>query len=104
VGVHHRRGVYGISEPDGAIWDRKVRRTSTIKLASLIEGGVTAFDDTYEMADNWEHRIVIERVGSAEPDTLYPDLRGGERRCPPKDCGGFPAINAGREKGRKCTD
>jgi hypothetical protein len=98
--------IYGIPEPDYAIWDRKVRRASTTKLASLIEGGVAAFDYTYDMGDNWEHRVVIERVEPAEPGTLYPDLRGGERRCPPEDCGGFPGyyefldIIAGPGKGK----
>lgn len=30
--------IYGIPEPDDAMWDRKVHRASTTKLASLVEG------------------------------------------------------------------
>jgi hypothetical protein len=41
------------------------------------------------MGDNWEHRIVVERVEPAEPGKSYPEFLGGERRCPPEDCGGF---------------
>lgn len=98
--------LYGIPEPDDAMWDRKVCRASTTKLAGLIEHGVTAFDYTYDMGDNWEHRIVVERVEPAEPGKVYPDFRGGERRCPPEDCGGFPGyyefldIIAGPNKGK----
>jgi hypothetical protein len=98
--------LYGRPEPDDAMCDRKVRRASATKLASLVERGVTAFEYTYDMGDNWEHRIVVERVEPAEPGTLYPDFRGGERRCPPEDCGGFPGyyefldIIAGPDKGK----
>ena len=98
--------IYGIPEPDDAMWDRKVRRASATKLANLVERGVTAFDYTYDMGDNWEHRIVVERVEPPEPDRVYPDFRGGERRCPPEDCGGFTGyyefldIIAGPDKGK----
>jgi hypothetical protein len=97
---------YGVPDPEDASWGHKVYRASTTKLASLIEGGVTAFEYTYDMGDNWEHRIVVERVESAEPNMLYPDFRGGERRCPPEDCGGFPGYYefldaiAGPDKGK----
>lgn len=58
------------------------------------------------MGDNWEHRVVVERVGPAEAGKVYPEFRGGERRCPPEDCGGFPGyyefldIIAGPDKGK----
>lgn len=84
--------IYGIPEPDDAMWDRKVHRASATKLANLVERGVTAFEYTYDMGDNWEHRVVVERVEPAEPGKLYPEFRGGERRCPPEDCGGFPGY------------
>ena len=97
---------YGVPDPEDATWGHKVYRASATKLASLIESGVTAFDYTYDMGDNWEHRIVVERVEPAEPGKLYPDLRGGERRCPPEDCGGFSGYYdfldaiAGPDKGK----
>jgi hypothetical protein len=58
------------------------------------------------MGDNWEHRIIIERVEPAEPGIVYPDFRGGERRCPPEDCGSVPGYYefldaiAGPDKGK----
>jgi hypothetical protein len=97
---------YGVPDPEDASWRHKVYRASTTKLASLIEGGITAFEYTYDMGDNWEHRITIERTAPAEAGKLYPEFLGGERRCPPEDCGGFPGyyefldVIAGADKGK----
>jgi Plasmid pRiA4b ORF-3-like protein len=97
---------YGVPDPDDAGWGHKVYRASSTALARLIEGGVTAFDYTYDMGDNWEHRITIERAGPADPDRAYPEFLGGERRCPPEDCGSVPGyyefldIIAGPDKGK----
>jgi len=99
---------YGVPDPDpdDAGWGHKVYRASSATLARLLDSGVTAFDYVYDMGDNWEHRITIERVEPAEPGTLYPDFRGGERRCPPEDCGSVPGYYefldaiAGPDKGK----
>ena len=46
---------------------------------------------TYDMGDNWVHTIELEQV--------HPEMKtqrkciGGERQCPPKDCGGIPGYN-----------
>ena len=81
-------------DPEDASWGHKVYRASTTKLASLIEDGVTAFEYTYDMGDNWGHRVIVERVELGEPAKFYPDFRGGERRCPPEDCGSVPGYYA----------
>lgn len=97
---------YGVPDPDDAGWGHKVYRANSATLARLLDSGVTAFDYVYDMGDNWEHRITIERVETAEPSTLYPDFRGGERRCPPEDCGSVPGYYefldaiAGPDKGK----
>jgi hypothetical protein len=44
------------------------------------------------MGDNWQHRIIVEKLKTAEPGVSYPQFLGGERRCPPEDCGGFPGY------------
>jgi uncharacterized membrane-anchored protein len=40
----------------------------------------------YDFGDNWEHDIVVERVGSGGDGTIR--CAGGARACPPEDCGG----------------
>jgi len=53
---------------------------------------VSSFGYVYDFGDNWEHRIVVENVRPAEEKTSYPEFLGGERRCPPKDCGRIPGY------------
>jgi len=44
---------------------------------------------TYDMGDSWEHGIVLEKRLPIDPGTAYPVCTGGERACPPEDCGGI---------------
>ncbi len=41
---------------------------------------------------SWEHGIVLEKRLPADPGTAYPVCTGGERACPPEDCGGIPGF------------
>src|SRR5450759_2868002 len=45
-------------------------------------GGVRQIGYVYDMGDNWQHRIIVEKLKAAEPGALYPQFLGGERRCP----------------------
>ena len=47
---------------------------------------------TYDFGDSWEHSIVLEKRLPADPGTDYPVCTGGERACPPEDCGGIPGF------------
>ena len=44
------------------------------------------------MGDDWQHSVIIEKVGAPLPDVTHPQFLGGERRCPPEDCGGPPGY------------
>ena len=44
---------------------------------------------TYDMGDSWEHAIVLEKRLPEDPNLRYPVCLGGERACPPEDCGGI---------------
>lgn len=46
----------------------------------------------YDFGDGWRHEIVLERIFEPEPGVRYPRLAGGERACPPEDCGGPPGY------------
>jgi len=84
--------VYGVPDPDGDDWEPELRRASSLKLAAVIGKGIGEFPYTYDMGDNWHHRIVVERIAPAEPGRLYPELLDGQRRGPPEDCGSVPGY------------
>lgn len=48
----------------------------------------TRFEYVYDFGDHWAHELVIEAVEAPEPGASYPRCTGGERACPPEDCGG----------------
>ena len=79
---------YGIPDRDRA----DVKSGATTRLATVLSSGTTDFLYVYDFGDNWEHRIVVENISIAEADKEYPQLLGGERRCPPEDCGGPPGY------------
>lgn len=43
----------------------------------------------YDMGDDWLHEIKVEKILAPEPGAQYPRCTGGERACPPEDCGGI---------------
>jgi len=62
--------------------DRKV------KLSQIVRAGHRRFTYVYDMGDNWEHVIQVEKTVAAEPKAKYPRCIAGARACPPEDCGG----------------
>lgn len=52
----------------------------------------SAADYEYDFGDGWIHRIILDGVLVADPGTIYPICVGGERACPPEDCGGIPGY------------
>lgn len=83
---------YSMRIPNDPFWNERINNAATIKLSTLLANGVAEIDYVYDMGDNWQHQIIVEELRPAEPSTLYPLFLGGERRCPPEDCGGFPGY------------
>lgn len=42
----------------------------------------------YDFGDDWKHRIEYERILFKKTKQKYPVCIGGDRACPPEDCGG----------------
>lgn len=66
---------------------------------SIDEGTVGLFDVlgragakavyTYDLGDDWEHNIKVEKVLPFDPGIPYPVCVAGELQGPPEDCGGI---------------
>jgi hypothetical protein len=46
----------------------------------------------YDFGDGWEHELAFEGIAARETGRRYPRCSGGERACPPEDCGGVPGY------------
>ncbi|MBF0407396.1 MAG: plasmid pRiA4b ORF-3 family protein [Candidatus Riflebacteria bacterium] len=41
----------------------------------------------YDFGDHWNHEVLFEGILMKDPALKYPICLGGERSCPPEDCG-----------------
>ncbi len=80
-------GAHSYSDPEFEIEEAKSEyRYSLEKLAPRVSNTI-AYE--YDFGDGWDHQIRVERI--IEDDKRYPGkpvCLGGERSCPPEDCGG----------------
>jgi len=83
---------YSMLVPNDADWNERIKDVAKTKLSALLASGVREIGYVYDMGDNWQHRIIVDKLKAAEPGALYPQFLGGERRCPPEDCGGMPGY------------
>ncbi len=51
------------------------------------------FSYLYDFGDNWEHTLVVEKVLDSADVPFIPFCLGGERACPPEDCGSVPGYH-----------
>src|SRR6202047_2229846 len=58
------------------------------------------FEYVYDLGDNWEHDIRVEKIFALDPARAYPVCIGGAQPCPPEDSGGPLAlyVSAAHEK------
>lgn len=76
---------YGQPIPE---YDIDLRNEKTAKLDRLITSEKLKFLYTYDMGDDWEHEILVEKILPRDADKNYPYCLTGKRACPPEDCGG----------------
>ena len=76
---------YGQPQPDD---DKKVPDSKSVKLSQVVAGEKFKFFYTYDIGDDWEHEILVEKHLPAVLNVQYPVFITGKRACPPEDCGG----------------
>jgi hypothetical protein len=79
---------YAMRLPSEPGWKERYQDAERETLGTLLDGGLRRMDYVYDMGDFWEHSIIVEKVSAPLPDVKYPQFLGGERRCPPENCGG----------------
>jgi len=62
-------------------------------LSYLKEPGQSAGYE-YAFGDSWNHQIILKEIVPCQKGTSYPLCVGGERACPPEDCGGIWGYGA----------
>jgi hypothetical protein len=97
---------YGMLIPNDRDWNERIKDVANTKVSTLLSG-VRAIDYVYDMGANWQHPIIVEKLKAVESGVRYPQFLGGERRCPPEDCGGVPGYyeflkNIASKQSKKC--
>ena len=83
------RTTYGTSDPEFGIQSVNERRTL---LGEVLRKPKDRMVYEYDFGDSWEHDVVLEAIGEADPGVDYPTVLAGARACPPEDVGGFPGY------------
>ncbi len=74
------------SGPEFALEDVRDESEATLGTMGLAEGETFLY--VYDLGDNWEHEILLESIIRRDEPLAHPTCEGGERACPPDDCGG----------------
>lgn len=80
--------LYGDLEQD---WDEDVQDERAVRLAAIANKPGAALIYEYDTGDSWRHEVVVEEVAAdaGGAGVGVPLCLGGERACPPEDCGGI---------------
>ena len=63
----------------------------TVPIARYFANPGDAARYDYDFGDGWSHEVTLVAIGPRER-AKYPQCIGGERACPPEDCGGISGF------------
>lgn len=76
---------YGAANSDAPY---ELKNEKKVKLREVVAGAKERFQYDYDFGDGWRHEILVEVILKPDLDLSSPTCIGGERACPPEDCGG----------------
>lgn len=79
---------YGEPHPDNDFYELDFKNSKRAKLGRLVKKKGASFLYEYDFGDRWIHELLVEDVFEPQPGKRYPACVGGQRACPPEDCGG----------------
>jgi hypothetical protein len=70
--------------------DEEVEDACGTRLSAVLptENRRPRFSYEYDFGDEWIHRLIVEERLPSKEGVKYPICVGGQRACPPEDCGG----------------
>lgn len=85
-------GVHYTDSRAAELEDMDMENEETVFLSRVVTRPRQKFIYEYDFGDSWEHEVVAEKILPIDPQAKYPVCLGGERACPPEDCGSFPGY------------
>ncbi|MGA2542347.1 MAG: plasmid pRiA4b ORF-3 family protein [Verrucomicrobiota bacterium] len=83
------RTFYGQPDPESADMGYETLNEKRHTVADLAPAVKKKFIYEYDFGDGWEHEVKLEKILPADAAFKHPVCLGGERACPPEDCGGM---------------
>lgn len=74
---------------DDTFADTSLRVAHEVRLSQVVGTEGSRFIYLYDLADDWQHVVKVEKILAPKPGTPYPICRAGQRACPPEECGGI---------------
>ncbi len=78
----------GIPDEDAFEGDEPILPGWDVAIASYFTHPGVVAKYEYDFGDGWEHAVTLEAIMPRQKRMRYPRCLGGERACPPEDCGG----------------
>lgn len=66
----------------------EARNEKIVMLSKVVIEEKFKFSYIYDLGDDWEHEIFVEKILPLSDGVNYPICLTGKRACPPEDCGG----------------
>jgi hypothetical protein len=70
--------------------DEEIQDVSGTRLSDVlpVQNRRPRFEYEYDFGDAWTHQLIVEERSLPKEGVKYPICVGGQRACPPEDCGG----------------
>ncbi|MBP7552608.1 MAG: plasmid pRiA4b ORF-3 family protein [Spirochaetes bacterium] len=83
---------YSVPSEDDDMYEIIIIDSSEVKLEKLKMKEYSEMKYEYDFGDSWIHTIVLEKIIPIKENLNVPVCIGGERNCPPEDCGSYPGF------------
>ena len=83
---------YSEPHPDNDPYQLPFQDSERARLGTLVVDRGSRFLYEYDFGDSWLHEVTLEDILEHRPGKRYPICVGGQRACPPEDCGGAVGL------------